>query len=331
MAALLSARCRAGSRVAKGVHGQLLAGLAGWIVPFSKAGGGIETVTIRPELGAMLDVYRHFGGVNDVFDKGVPPPNRFATRMPPDRTARASDVDDLAAVGAVSPATAFQPVLSPAGQRETAETLIAESDGRVAGYAIVLFARAAASPGSIPSRPAPISAAAASRPQPDRPGLAFEHDRSAPEVRQDNSRAIHITSRAVIARSAANRAITKTAPRRCAERPCAATFRGYPVPFYQRTCVHHSPCCLMMAMANFDSGLCRTRSWKSASGAVDDRVHDVGAGRLRASVSPSPGTSGLGGSLRVVLRRAVPTVHCAANKPASWNLNQTFCRELASR
>ena len=57
------------------------------------------------------------------------------------RTARASDVDDLAAIEKAVFASdrisrrSFRLLI----ERETAETLVAESDGRVAGYAIVLF------------------------------------------------------------------------------------------------------------------------------------------------------------------------------------------------
>src|SRR5882757_6753580 len=57
------------------------------------------------------------------------------------RTARASDVDDLAAIENAVFASdrisrrSFRLLI----ERETAETLVAESDGRVAGYAIVLF------------------------------------------------------------------------------------------------------------------------------------------------------------------------------------------------
>jgi len=57
------------------------------------------------------------------------------------RKARASDVDDLAAIEkAVFTSDrisrrSFRLLI----ERETAETLVAESDGRVAGYAVVLF------------------------------------------------------------------------------------------------------------------------------------------------------------------------------------------------
>ncbi|TGR60809.1 GNAT family N-acetyltransferase, partial [bacterium M00.F.Ca.ET.194.01.1.1] len=57
------------------------------------------------------------------------------------RKARASDVDDLAAIekavfsGDRLSRRSFRQFI----ERETAETLVAEIDGRVGGYAIVLF------------------------------------------------------------------------------------------------------------------------------------------------------------------------------------------------
>ena len=69
--------------------------------------------------------------------------SRFSqARMPAEiRKARASDVDDLAAIekAVFSSDRISRRSFRLFIERETAETLVAEIDGRVGGYAIVLF------------------------------------------------------------------------------------------------------------------------------------------------------------------------------------------------
>jgi ribosomal protein S18 acetylase RimI-like enzyme len=177
------------------------------------------------------------------------------------RKALASDVDDLAAIenavfsGDRISRRSFRGLI----ERETAEALVAVGDGRIAGYAIVLFRK-----GSGVARLYSIATA------PDFGGqgvgrllldaaedAAFEHDRMMLrlEVRQDNGRAISIYERAgyrYIGREPDYYEDGATALR------YEKTLRGdvpvaTTVPFYQQTCEFTcGPCCLMMAMANFN-------------------------------------------------------------------------------
>jgi ribosomal-protein-alanine acetyltransferase len=176
------------------------------------------------------------------------------------RKALASDVDDLAAIenavfaGDRISRRSFRKLI----ERETAEALVAIVEGRVAGYAIVLFRK-----GSGVARLYSIAAA------PDFAGqgigrllleaaedAAFDHDRMMLrlEVREDNARAIAIYERAgyrYIGREPDYYEDGATALR------YEKTLRGdtpatTAVPFYQQTCDFTcGPCCLMMAMAHF--------------------------------------------------------------------------------
>ena len=118
------------------------------------------------------------------------------------RKALASDVDDLAAIeNAVFPGDrisrrSFRKLI----ERETAEALVAVVEGRVAGYAIVLFRK-----GSAVARLYSIATASAFSGRgvgrlllEAAEDAAFEHDRMMLrlEVREDNARAIAIYERA---------------------------------------------------------------------------------------------------------------------------------------
>ena len=117
---------------------------------------------------------------------------------------------------------------------------------------------------------------------------AFEHDRMMLrlEVREDNLRAIRIYEQGgyrKIGREPGYYEDGATALR------YEKTLRGdipvaTKVPFYQQTCEFTcGPCCLMMAMANFDSRLrARPGHGNPPVARGDDRFHDVRAGRLRA-------------------------------------------------
>lgn len=195
------------------------------------------------------------------------------------RKARASDVDDLAAIenavfaGDRISRRSFRKLI----ERETAETLIGECDGKVAGYAIVLFRK-----GSGVARLYSIAVGLefAGR------GVgrllleaaedtAFEHGRMMLrlEVREDNQRAIRIYEQSgyrKIGREPGYYEDGQTALR------YEKTLRGdvpiaTKVPFYQQTCEFTcGPCCLMMAMANFDRGfvpdpVMEIRLWREAT------------------------------------------------------------------
>lgn len=207
--------------------------------------------------------------------------SRFSqARMPAEiRKARASDVDDLAAIekavfsGDRLSRRSFRQFI----ERETAEMLVAENDSHVAGYAVVLFRK-----GSGVARLYSIAVgpffgnlgigrqllAAAEE-------AAYEHDRMMLrlEVREDNQRAISIYEQAGyrrIGREPDYYEDGATALR------YEKTLRGdvptaTGVPFYQQTCEFTcGPCCLMMAMANFDHGfvpdpVMEIRLWREAT------------------------------------------------------------------
>jgi len=195
------------------------------------------------------------------------------------RKARASDVDDLAAIEkAVFPGDrlsrrSFRQFI----ERETAEMLVAENEGRVAGYAVVLFRKGSGVARLYSIAVGPFFArlgigrlllAAAEE-------AAFEHDRLLLrlEVREDNDRAIRVYEQAgyrKLGREPDYYEDGATALR------YEKTLRGdtptaTKVPFYQQTCEFTcGPCCLMMAMANFDSGfvpdpVMEIRLWREAT------------------------------------------------------------------
>lgn len=195
------------------------------------------------------------------------------------RTARADDVDALCAIENAAFATdrisrrSFRQLI----ERETAETLIAETGGRIAGYAMVLFRKG--------SGVARLYSFAIS---PDMSGrgvgrslldaaehVAYEHGRMMLrlEVREDNARAISLYERngyRRIGHEADYYEDGMTALR------YEKTLRGdvpviTKVPFYPQTCDFTcGPCCLMMAMANFDPSfvpdpVMEVRLWREAT------------------------------------------------------------------
>ncbi|CAM5499463.1 hypothetical protein ATER59S_03639 [Aquamicrobium terrae] len=195
------------------------------------------------------------------------------------RTARASDVDDLAAIenavftGDRLSRRSFRKLI----ERETAETLVAENGGRIGGYAIVLFRK-----GSGVARLYSIATA------PEFSGrgigrllleaaedVAFGHGRMMLrlEVREDNERAIGIYEKAGYRRI--GREPDYYEDGEAALRYEKALRGGVPaattVPFYEQTSDFTcGPCCLMMAMANFDRGfvpdpVMEIRLWREAT------------------------------------------------------------------
>ncbi|MFD2057785.1 peptidase C39 family protein [Mesorhizobium calcicola] len=195
------------------------------------------------------------------------------------RTARASDVDDLAAI---EKAVFQSDRISRRSfrlfiERETAETLVAEIDGRMAGYAIVLFRKGSgvARLYSIATGPFFGGLGVGRQLLGSAEDAAFEHGRMMLrlEVREDNSRAIRIYEQAgyrKIGRESGYYEDGETALR------YEKTLRGdvplaTKVPFYQQTCEFTcGPCCLMMAMANFDRGfvpdpVMEIRLWREAT------------------------------------------------------------------
>ena len=114
------------------------------------------------------------------------------------RKARASDVDDLAAIekAVFSSDRISRRSFRLFIERETAETLVAEVDGRVAGYAIVLFRKGSgvARLYSIATGPFFGGLGVGRMLLGSAEDAAFEHGRMMLrlEVREDNSRAIRI-------------------------------------------------------------------------------------------------------------------------------------------
>lgn len=195
------------------------------------------------------------------------------------RPARASDVDALDVIEVAVFATdrisrrSFRQLID----RGTAETLVAEVDGKVVGYAMVLFRR-----GSGVARLYSIAVS------PDVSGqgvgrllleaaedIAFEHDRMLLrlEVREDNARAIRIYE------NGGYRNIGSE-PDYYEDGATAIRYekmlRGdvpfeTSVPFYAQTSDFTcGPCCLMMAMSSFDPGFVpdpvrEIRLWREAT------------------------------------------------------------------
>ncbi len=201
-------------------------------------------------------------------------------RMPAEiRKARASDVDDLAAIekAVFSSDRLSRRSFRQLIERETAEMLVAENDGHVAGYAVVLFRKGSgvARLYSIAVGPFFGSLGIGRQLLAAAEEAAYEHDRMMLrlEVREDNPRAINIYEQAgyrKIGREPDYYEDGATALR------YEKTLRGdvptnTKVPFYQQTCEFTcGPCCLMMAMANFDRGfvpdpVMEIRLWREAT------------------------------------------------------------------
>jgi len=195
------------------------------------------------------------------------------------RPARASDIDALVRIeNAVFPTDrisrrSFRQLI----ERETAETLVAEVEGQIAGYCMVLFRR-----GSGVARLYSIAVAA------EQGGsgvgrllldaaekIAFDHDRLVLrlEVRDDNARAIRIYEKAGYRRIGMEPDYYEDhAPALRYEK----VLRGdasfvTTVPFYEQTADFTcGPSCLMMAMAHFLPGftpspVMEVRLWREAT------------------------------------------------------------------
>ncbi|WP_315919545.1 GNAT family N-acetyltransferase/peptidase C39 family protein [Mesorhizobium sp. SP-1A] len=195
------------------------------------------------------------------------------------RSARASDVDDLAAIekavfqGDRISRRSFRKLI----ERDTAETLIAENDGHVAGYAIVLFRKgsAVARLYSIATGPEFAGRGTGRALLAAAEEAAYRHSRMMLrlEVREDNERAIRIYEQAGYRRIGREPDYYEDGE---AALRYEKTLRGgvpaaTTVPFYEQTSDFTcGPCCLMMAMANFDSGfvpdpVMEIRLWREAT------------------------------------------------------------------
>jgi ribosomal protein S18 acetylase RimI-like enzyme len=195
------------------------------------------------------------------------------------RLARPDDIDALCAIENAAFETdrisrrSFRQLI----ERETAETLVAPIDERLGGYAMVLFRK-----GSGVARLYSIATA------PDRAGrglgrallkaaeeAAFEHDRLMLrlEVREDNPRAIALYEQSGYRRIGRE---TDYYEDGMAALRYEKTLRGdvpvtTTVPFFEQSCDFTcGPCCLMMAMANFDRGfvpgpVMEIRLWREAT------------------------------------------------------------------
>lgn len=161
--------------------------------------------------------------------------------------------------------------------RETAEALVAVRDGKVAGYAVVLFRKgtAVARLYSIATAPQAGGSGVGRALLEAAEDAAYDHDRLLLrlEVRQDNARAIGIYEKAGyrrIGREADYYADGMAALR------MEKTLRGdvplvTKVPFYEQTCEFTcGPCCLMMAQAYYDPSFLpdavkEIRLWREAT------------------------------------------------------------------
>ncbi|MER8698358.1 GNAT family N-acetyltransferase/peptidase C39 family protein [Mesorhizobium sp. M1273] len=195
------------------------------------------------------------------------------------RKARASDVDDLAAIekAVFSSDRISRRSFRQLIERDTAELLVGENDGHVAGYAVVLFRKGSGDARlySIAVGPFFGGRGVGRLLLEQAEAAAFEHGRMMLrlEVREDNPRAIQIYEQSgyrKIGREPGYYEDGATALR------YEKTLRGdipvaTEVPFYQQTCEFTcGPCCLMMAMANFDPGfvpdpVMEIRLWREAT------------------------------------------------------------------
>ena len=205
------------------------------------------------------------------------------------RTARASDIDALVALENTVFATdrisrrSFRQLI----ERETAETLVAEKDGSLAGYAMVLFRKGigVARLYSFAIGPA-FAGMGLGRLLLERvERVSYEHGRLMLrlEVREDNVRAIALYEQNGYRRIGRE---TDYYEDGMAALRYEKTLRGdvpvgTKVPFYEQTCDFTcGPCCLMMAMANFD------RSF------VPDPIREIRLWREATTVFMMSGTGG---------------------------------------
>ena len=205
------------------------------------------------------------------------------------RTARASDIDALVALENTVFATdrisrrSFRQLI----ERETAETLVAEKDGSLAGYAMVLFRKGigVARLYSFAIGPA-FAGMGLGRLLLERvERVSYEHGRLMLrlEVREDNARAIALYEQNGYRRIGRE---TDYYEDGMSALRYEKTLRGdvpvgTKVPFYEQTCDFTcGPCCLMMAMANFD------RSF------VPDPIREIRLWREATTVFMMSGTGG---------------------------------------
>ncbi len=195
------------------------------------------------------------------------------------RTARASDIDALVALenavfeGDRISRRSFRQLID----HDTAETLVVESAGSLAGYAIVLFRKGigvarlysfAVSPSFAGLGLGRVLLERAER-------VAFEHGRMMLrlEVREDNGRAIRLYEQNGYRKIGRETAYYEDG---MAALRYEKTLRGdvpvgTKVPFYEQTCDFTcGPCCLMMAMANYDrtfvpDAIREIRLWREAT------------------------------------------------------------------
>ncbi|MBU0585076.1 MAG: GNAT family N-acetyltransferase/peptidase C39 family protein [Alphaproteobacteria bacterium] len=205
------------------------------------------------------------------------------------RTARASDIDALVALeNAVFDSDrisrrSFRQLI----ERETAETLVAEKDGCLAGYAMVLFRKGigvarlysfAIGPGFAGMGLGRLLLERVER-------VSYDHGRMMLrlEVREDNARAISLYEQNGYRRIGREADYYEDG---MAALRFEKTLRGdvpvgTRVPFYEQTCDFTcGPCCLMMAMANFD------RSF------VPDPIREIRLWREATTVFMMSGTGG---------------------------------------
>ena len=195
------------------------------------------------------------------------------------RPARASDVDALLAIENAVFATdrisrrSFRQLI----ERDTAETFVAEVHGKVVGYAIVLFRKGSgvARLYSIAVAPGLSGQGVGRRLLEAAEDIAFEHNRMLLrlEVREENARAIHTYEKSGYRNIGSEPEYYEdgaTAVRYEKMLRGAAPLETT-VPFYQQTCDFTcGPCCLMMAMSNFDHGFVpdpvrEIRLWREAT------------------------------------------------------------------
>lgn len=195
------------------------------------------------------------------------------------RKARASDVDELAAIeNAVFPGDrvsrrSFRALID----RETAEVLVAEGDGLLAGYAIVLLRKGSgvARLYSIAAAPGHAGRGVGRALLEAAEDIAFRHERMMLrlEVREDNQRAIGVYEKAGYRRFGREEDYYEDG---AAALRYEKTLRGdvptaTAVPFYEQTCDFTcGPCCLMMAMAHFNPDfvpdpVMEIRLWREAT------------------------------------------------------------------
>ncbi|MAW87781.1 MAG: GNAT family N-acetyltransferase [Phyllobacteriaceae bacterium] len=161
--------------------------------------------------------------------------------------------------------------------RETAETIVAESGGRICGYAMVLFRKgtAVARLYSIAVLPSAGGSGLGARLLEAAEDAAFGHGRMVLrlEVREDNTRAIGLYERRGYRRIGRylDYYADHTTALRYEKLLRGATQHRTAVPYYEQTADFTcGPCCLMMALAHFRTGfqpspLMEIRLWREAT------------------------------------------------------------------